>query len=232
MNDARTAELASALTVVRDRIASASAASGRPEPTLIVVTKTYPADDVRRLASLGVTDVGESRDQEAAPKHAATADLSLKWHTIGQLQRNKANAVARYADVVHGLDRDAIVDALDRGAAAAGRRITGLVQVSLDDPHVPGRGGAAPDDVLALADRIAAAEHLDLGGVMAVAPLGVDPVGAFDRLARIAERIRAVHPDARMMSAGMSGDLEQAIAAGATHLRVGTAILGLRSYAG
>lgn len=232
MSDARTAQIAEALTAVRDRITAASLAAGRSEPTLIVVTKTYPADDVRRLAELGVTDVGESRDQEAGAKHAATADLELRWHLIGQLQRNKANAVARYADVVHALDRPGIIDALDRGAAAAGRRILGLVQVSLDQPHVPGRGGADPDDALDLADRIAGATHLDLGGVMAVAPLGVDPAAAFDRLARVAERLRALHPDARMVSAGMSGDLEQAICAGATHLRVGSAILGMRTYAG
>jgi pyridoxal phosphate enzyme (YggS family) len=229
MNDARTQEIATSLAEVRERIRVASLAAQRAEPTLIVVTKTWPADDVRRLASLGVTDVGENRDQEAAPKFDATADLKLRWHMVGQLQRNKANHVARYADVVHALDRAEIVAALDRGAGFAERRIVGLIQVSLDGAE--GRGGAAPEDVAALAEQIANSEHLDLGGVMAVAPLGADPSGAFAELVRIADRLRGDYPGALMISAGMSDDLEQAVAAGATHLRVGSSVLGKRSLA-
>ena len=229
MNDSRTQEIAISLAEVRERIRVASISAQRVEPTLIVVTKTWPADDVRRLASLGVTDVGENRDQEAAPKFDATADLALRWHMVGQLQRNKANHVARYADVVQALDRAEIVAALDRGAGLAQRRIVGLIQVSLDGAE--GRGGAAPDSVAALADQIANSAHLDLGGVMAVAPLGADPGRAFAELVRIADRLRGDHPGATMISAGMSEDLEQAVAAGATHLRVGSAILGMRSLA-
>jgi hypothetical protein len=229
MNDARTTEIATSLAEVRERIRVASVAARRTEPTLIVVTKTWPAEDVRRLASLGVTDVGENRDQEAAPKFEATADLPLRWHMIGQLQRNKANHVARYADVVHALDRAEIVAALDRGAGLAERRIVGLIQVSLDGAE--GRGGAAPESVAVLAEQIATSEHLDLGGVMAVAPLGVDPGRAFAELVRIADRLRSDYPGATMISAGMSEDLEQAVAAGATHLRVGSSILGMRSPA-
>ena len=229
MNDARTTEIATSLAEVRERIRVASVAARRTEPTLIVVTKTWPADDVRRLASLGVTDVGENRDQEAAPKFDATVDLALRWHMVGQLQRNKANHVARYADVVHALDRAEIVTALDRGAGLAQRRIVGLIQVSLDGAE--GRGGAAPESVAAIADQIAKSEHLDLGGVMAVAPLGADPGHAFAELVRISDRLRSDYPGASMISAGMSEDLEQAVAAGATHLRVGSSILGMRSPA-
>lgn len=231
--DPRTAEISAHLAEVRSRIARACV--DRPEPTLIVVTKNFPADDVRRLAGLGIGDVGENRDQEAAAKHGLVADLPLRWHFIGQLQRNKAASVARYADVVHSLDRPQIVSALGRAAAAAQRRIVGLVQVNLDTgPAGPGgeRGGVAADGAVALADLIAAEEWLEIGGVMGVAPLGGDPAEAFARLAAVAARVRAVHPGARILSAGMSDDLEAAITVGATHVRVGSAILGSRTDLG
>ena len=153
----------------------------------------------------------------------------LVWHFVGQVQRNKAGSVAGYADVVHSVDRLRLVAALDRGAAAAGRRVTGLVQVDLRDrPVDDGRGGVAPDGVAEVSAAAADAEHLDLGGVMAVAPLGADPAAAFTRLAEVAARVRADHPSARVVSAGMSADLEAAVAHGATHLRIGTALLGSR----
>lgn len=233
MSDPRSEELASSLARVRDRIERACAGAGRnpTEVTLVVVTKTFPAADVARLAALGVTDVGENRDQEAAPKAAALADLDLRWHFVGQLQRNKARSVAGYADVVHSLDRPGLAQALDRGAEQAGRRIRVLVQVDLgqaDQAAAGGRGGASPDAVGALADEVAATSALMLKGVMAVAPLGLDPAVAFARLAQVAARLRADHPQATWVSAGMSGDIEQAVLAGATHLRVGSAILGHR----
>ncbi|TNY34745.1 YggS family pyridoxal phosphate-dependent enzyme [Thermomonospora catenispora] len=221
-------ELAANLRRVRERIAAACAAADRDpaEITLVAVTKTFPASDVRLLAELGVTDVGENRDQEAAGKAAECGDLPLTWHFVGQLQTNKARSVARYADVVHSVDRARLVTALSSAATRAGRSLRCLVQVSLDDR--PGRGGAAPDEAPALADAIAASEGLELAGVMAVAPLGADPAPAFARLADVAERLRAAHPSATVISAGMSGDLEQAIACGATHVRIGTALLGGR----
>ncbi len=236
MSDPRSEELASSLARVRGRIERACAGAGRDpaEVTLVVVTKTFPAADVARLAALGVTDVGENRDQEAAAKAAALADLDLRWHFVGQLQRNKARSVAGYADVVHSVDRPGLAQALDRGAEQAGRRIQVLVQVDLgqidevDQAAAGGRGGASPDAVGALADEVAATSALVLKGVMAVAPLGVDPAQAFARLAQVAARLRADHPQATWVSAGMSGDLEQAVLAGATHLRVGSAILGHR----
>ncbi|MFA1548062.1 YggS family pyridoxal phosphate-dependent enzyme [Actinomadura chokoriensis] len=229
----RTAELAEGLAAVRARIAAACAAAGRDENeiTLIAVTKTFPASDVRLLAGLGLTEVAENRDQEARPKAAECADLPLTWHFVGRLQTNKARAVAGYADVVHSVDRSRLVSALSESAVRAGRTLRCLVQVSLEEDAAggpAGRGGAAPDAVPGLADEIAGAAGLRLGGVMAVAPLGADPLPAFTRLAGLAGEIRRNHPDARIVSAGMSGDLEQAIACGATHLRVGTALLGGR----
>lgn len=228
----RSAQLAANLSGCRHRISVAARAAGRDPHSihLVAVTKTWPADDVRRLAALGVTDVGENRDQEAAPKAAACADLGLHWHLVGQLQRNKARSVATYADMVHSVDRERLVEALGDGAVRAGRRIVALVQVSLD--AVPTRGGAPVAEVRDLADLIAAREGLVLGGVMAVAPREGDPRAAFDRLVAVAEQLRADHPQAGVVSAGMSGDLEAAVAAGATHLRIGAALLGLRPALG
>ena len=210
------------------RIERACSAAGRDpsEITLVVVTKTFPASDVALLAELGVTDVGENRHQEAAPKAAECVGLPVRWHFVGQLQTNKAAAVAGYSAVVHSVDRVRLVDALSRGAAAVGRMVECFVQVSLDD--APGRGGARGQQILEIADRVAAAESLRLAGVMAVAPLGADPNDAFARLTDLAERVRTRHPTASLISAGMSGDLEAAISHGATHLRVGSAILGKR----
>jgi pyridoxal phosphate enzyme (YggS family) len=201
---------------------------------LIVVTKTWPATDVRALAALGVHDVGENRDQEAAGKAAACADLELRWHFVGQLQTNKARSVAGYAGWVHSVDRLRLVEALSTAALRHGRTVTCLVQVDLDPAERAAaageapRGGVRPAEVAALADAVEQAPSLRLGGVMAVAPQHADAVEAFGRLAEVAGRLRAEHPHASAMSAGMSGDLEAAVAAGATHLRVGTAVLGSR----
>jgi len=230
----RRAEISANLARVERRIAAACADAGRDRAglTLVAVTKTFPAEDVGHLAALGVRDVGENRDQEAAPKVAVCRDAGvggLVWHFVGQLQRNKAGSVATYADVVHSVDRLRLVAALDRAAAAAGRRLTALVQVDLrDGPGGDGRGGASPADVAGLAAAVAATDRLTLGGVMAVAPTDLDPDVAFARLAEVADRLRDDHPDAVVVSAGMSGDLEAAVRHGATHLRVGSALLGSR----
>ena len=224
----RREELARRLAQVRRRIAKACEAAGRDvsELTLIAVTKTRPAADVRLLRELGVADVGENRDAEAAPKAAQCADLRLTWHFIGQLQTNKCASVVRYASVVHSVDRPRLIRALGRAARGAGREIQCLIEVSLDGD--PARGGAVAADVPALAEALAAEEGLTLGGVMAVAPLEEDPAAAFGRLRACAEDVRAVQPGATVISAGMSGDLEAAVQAGATHLRIGTALLGDR----
>jgi pyridoxal phosphate enzyme (YggS family) len=229
-DDARRDEIALGLAAVRERIATSCAEAGRDpdDVQLVVVTKFFPVDDVARLADLGVHDVGENRDQEAREKltDPRLDGVALTRHFIGQLQRNKAASVVSYADVVHTADRRKLVHALANAAEHQGRRPRVLVQVGLDD--APGRGGAPVAEVPALADAVAAAPALELGGVMAVAPLDADPDAAFARLWEVASRIQADHPEADWVSAGMSGDLEAALRHGATHLRVGSAILGKR----
>ncbi|WP_122817231.1 YggS family pyridoxal phosphate-dependent enzyme [Nocardioides pantholopis] len=226
----RRQELAANLAAVRERIARACADAGRDadEVTLVVVTKFFPASDVRLLADLGVRHVGENRHQEAEAKAAECADLGLTWHFIGGLQSNKAAAVAAYAQVVESVDRSKLVRPLDRGAQGRDAPVDVLLQVSLDPPGAVGRAGADPADVPALAASVAEAPALRLRGLMGVAPLGGDPEAAFGRLAQVHRDLRATFPDATWLSAGMSGDLEQAVRAGATHVRIGSAVLGSR----
>lgn len=238
-DEARRAELSDNLARVRATIADGCAAAGRDpaEVTLVAVTKTYPASDVCHLVALGVTDVGENRDQEAAPKAAevAAAGAAPRWHFVGQLQRNKCASVVGYADAVHSVDSVRLAGALAR--AAAQRREADLdvfVQVSLDGD--PSRGGAVPAGAAPEPDRdldqvaaaVAAGSGLRLRGVMAVAPLGWQPARAFTLLADIAARLRVGYPTATAISAGMSGDLHDALAHGATHVRIGGALLGNR----
>ncbi len=202
---------------------------------MIAVTKTYPASDVVALVGLGAVEVGENRDQEAAVKAAevAAAGVTPRWHFIGQLQRNKAKSVVRYADVVQSVDSVRLARALDRASAAErDQPLEVLLQVSIDG--AVGRGGALPDSadpdagLDPVAEVVAGADGLRLGGLMAVAPLGWEPDRAFARLAEVASGFRVQHPQAMMLSAGMSGDLESAIRHGATHVRVGSALLGMR----
>ena len=216
------------LTAVRQRIAAACQAAGRDpaDVTLIAVTKTWPASDVRLLSELGVCDIGENRDAEAAPKAAQCADLGHTWHFIGQLQTNKVASVVRYATFVHSVDRMRLIRALGPAARRAERTVQCLVEVSLDGD--PARGGAVASEVPALAEALAAEPGLVLAGVMAIAPLGMAPRQAFGLLLDSAAVVRAVRPAATVISAGMSGDLEDAVAAGATHVRIGTALLGDR----
>lgn len=230
----RRSQLSEGLSRVRARITAAAGGSARTaEPQLIVVTKFHPAEDVRILSELGVSDVGENRAQEAAAKAAELADLPLRWHFIGQLQTNKAKSVVKFAASVHSVDRAALVDALSK-AMVAEQEATGredllcFIQVNLDDAAESGRGGAAPADVPALAQRIDAAPGLQLAGVMAVAPLGADPGAAFARLEGISQSLTRQYPAATAISAGMSSDLEEAVRHGATHLRVGSDVLGAR----
>ncbi|MCE0507494.1 MULTISPECIES: YggS family pyridoxal phosphate-dependent enzyme [Microbacterium] len=220
-------DLAARLTAIDERIAVAARAAGRDpaELTRIVVTKFHPASLVRELHALGVHDVGENRQQELSAKQAELAALDLTWHFIGQGQTNKAAAIRRSADVVHSVDRGRFADALDRAAQDDGL-LDVLVQVNLTDD--PGRGGVAPADAVALAEHVLALPSLRLRGVMAVAPLDEEPGAAFARLRAVAEGVRAVQPSASWISAGMTGDFVEAIDAGATHLRIGSAITGPR----
>ncbi|MEU2078338.1 YggS family pyridoxal phosphate-dependent enzyme [Streptomyces sp. NPDC013489] len=236
----RTSELAENLARVEARIAAACASAGRPreEVTLVVVTKTYPASDVRILHGLGVRHVAENRDQDAAPKAAACADLDLTWHFVGQLQTNKVRSVVGYADVVQSVDRLKLVSSLSAAAEKEGRELGCLLQVALDaeSGERGDRGGVAPDGIEELAAAVDAAPGLRLGGLMTVAPLSGPYAGrqraAFDRLMDLSTALRATRPAANMVSAGMSADLEEAVAAGATHVRVGTAVLGVRPKLG
>ena len=237
----RRAEIEAALRDVRQRIVTACRTVGRTPDTvrLIAVTKTFPVEDAALLADLGVTDLGENREQEAGPKAADLRELrpdaDVRWHMLGHLQRNKARSVARWAAEVQSVDSERLVDALGKAVRTArddGNR-TGeldvLLQVSIDGD--PTRGGAPVDTLMQLADRVAHSGELRLRGLMAVAPLTMTPDEAFARLADTAGRLREDHPEATELSAGMTGDLEIAISHGSTCVRVGTALLGTRGLA-
>jgi pyridoxal phosphate enzyme (YggS family) len=227
-------ELRDNLQKVRERIQTACLAAGRPEDavTLVAITKTFSVSDVRALVALGVREMGENREQELRVKAPECPDVV--WHFVGQLQSNKARSVVRHAQVVHSVDRSSLVAALSRAAVDEGRVLRCLLQVSLasfgsaEAATGRSRGGVAPVEVPALAAEVEAADGLELGGVMAVAPLGSDPDEAFAGLEGVASRLRSEHAGADWISAGMSGDLEAAIRHGATHVRLGRALLGTR----
>lgn len=226
-------DLRSRLADIDARISDAARSAGRDPSgiTRIVVTKFHPVDLVQDLAGLGVTDVGENRQQELSAKREAYAGDPVRWHFIGQAQTNKARAVRRDADAVHSLDRTRLADALHAARANDADVLDVLIQVNLTED--PGRGGVAPSGVDELAEHVAATcPSLRLRGVMAVAPLGEEPAPAFERLASYSADVRTVVPDADWISAGMTGDFVEAIAAGATHLRIGSAITGPRPVHG
>jgi len=212
---------------LQGQVAAAARQAGRSpeEITTIVVTKFHPASLVRELAEAGVKNVGENRHQEAVAKHQELVDIDLTWHFVGQLQSNKAKAVAQYCSVIHSVDRVSLVSPLSQ----VERDIDIFLEINLTD--VAGRGGVEPSDLLALAERVLAEDNLRLRGVMAVAPLGEPAREAFDRVLVLHERLRTIAPEARELSLGMSGDFVEAIAVGATHLRVGSAITGKRPVA-
>ncbi|MEY4899422.1 MAG: hypothetical protein RL294_1233 [Actinomycetota bacterium] len=191
--------------------------------TIVVVTKFHPVSVIEELLDAGARHFGESRHQDASPKADALTDRELTWHFVGQLQSNKARAIARYASVIHSLDRDSVVDAL----VTSENRVGGFIELNLTDD--PGRGGVqTADDMLRLAERILAAGTIDLRGVMAVAPQDADPNAAFAHVASMSEMLCQAYPNATDISAGMSADWQQAIEHGATHLRIGTSITGNR----
>ncbi|PPF35879.1 MULTISPECIES: YggS family pyridoxal phosphate-dependent enzyme [unclassified Rathayibacter] len=217
-------ELAARWAEVSERVADATRSAGREASsvTTIVVTKFHPVSLLRDLLELGVVDFGENRHQEAQEKSAELAGTAARWHFIGQLQSKKARQVRRYADAVHSVDRLALVPLLEAGEEP----LDVFLQVNLTED--PDRGGASPADVEPLAEALAGAHGLTLRGVMAVAPLDEEPRPAFARLRSISDRVRAVEPSATAISAGMSNDFAEAIAEGATHLRIGSAITGER----
>jgi pyridoxal phosphate enzyme (YggS family) len=241
MTDERRRQLAENLAAVREQIADACRAAGRSpdEVKLLAVTKTFPAADAILLAELGVTDFAENRDQEAAPKAAEVAaalpEMPVRWHMVGRMQRNKARSIVGWADEVQSVDSPRLAAALAKAVAAARTRgtrsepLSVLIQASLDaDPE---RGGVPLPKLLELADEIGRSSELILRGVMGVAPLAMDPAAAFELLSKAAARVRADHPTAVELSAGMSGDLAAAIGQGSTCVRVGTGLLGYRGLA-
>jgi len=219
--------LAARLSAIDERIADAARRADRDpsEITRIVVTKFHPASLVRDLHALGVREVGENRQQELTSKASEVGDLDVRWHFIGQAQTNKASAIRRSADAVHSLDRAKLADALHR-VAEDDEPLDVLIQVNLTKDE--GRGGIEPADASTLAEHILSLSSLRLRGVMAVAPLDEEPASAFSRLRLVADQVRLLEPSATWISAGMTGDFVEAIDAGATHLRIGSAITGPR----
>lgn len=215
-------EIASNLSLIQNRVADAAQAANRnlDEITLIAVTKTFPTSDVEILKSLGIDNFGENRDSDAAPKAAAVAGT---WHFQGQIQSNKLKSITSWAHVIHSLDDIRHFEIIEKVAT---HPLEIFCQVSLDG--VQGRGGVSGEKLheLAMAVEKSATHHLK--GVMAVAPLGIAPSDAFAQLSVIHKAFIADFPHATYLSAGMSGDFEEAIAYGATHIRVGSSILGSR----
>lgn len=235
MSDGRRHELSGRLTDVRQRIDAACGAAGRDagDVTLVVVTKTWPVGDLRLLHALGVRDLGENRLQELEEKASELADLDVRWHFVGQVQSNKAAKLARYADVVHSVDSERVALKLDSGAHRFDRSVDCLVQVSLDAAGAAtGRGGVSPDDLEPVARALDSGGLVRLRGVMGIAPLGEDPAPAYAHLLETSRQITSAYPHATWVSAGMSDDFEAAIEAGATHVRVGSAVLGARPLLG
>ena len=218
----RKAEIARNLQEVKERIIGAAKSVNRDpnEIELIVVTKTFPISDIEILRDLGETNFGENRDQEAGPKAEI---ISATWHFQGQIQSNKIKSICQWADVIHSISSEKEILKF----AQSERKHQVFLQVSLDGQV--GRGGANPADLAQLADLVNESNNLELLGLMAVAPLGVEPMKAFADLAQINQGFAGQFPNSKFLSAGMSGDFEAAIKNGATHIRVGSSILGSRS---
>jgi len=222
------ASLPARLAAVRAGIADAASDAGRSadEITTIVVTKFHPAALIEELAALGVRHVGESRNQEARAKADQLAGLDLTWHFVGQVQGKKARQVRAYANVIHSLDRESLAAAL----ASEESTVDCFVQVNLTED--PARGGVAPDHLDALVETVLTKPGIRLLGLMAVAPIAAEPRRSFARVRELGDQIRRLAPEARFLSMGMSSDYADAIAEGATHLRIGTAITGFRPVHG
>ena len=215
-------EITRNLQEIKERIISAAKAVNRDpaEISLIVVTKTFPISDIEILTELGESNFGENRDQEAGPKAEV---IPATWHFQGQIQSNKIKSICQWADVIHSIS--SAKDILK--FAQSPRKHQVFLQVSLDGQA--GRGGASPADLAQLADLVNESNNLELLGLMAVAPLDVEPEKAFADLALINQGFAGQFPNAKYLSAGMSSDFEAAIKFGATHIRVGSSILGSRS---
>ena len=219
----RKIEIEENLREVNSRIELAAKSSGRnpDEITLIAVTKTFPSSDIQILYDLGMRNFGENRDQEGSAKAPELPEDCI-WHFQGQIQSNKLKSIAKWADVIHSIDD--LTHAKKLNDLADNKDI--FIQVSLDDK--PNRGGVDPAILDEFVSEISTLGNLDLRGLMAVAPLGVQPTVAFARLKELSNQVKKSHPKAQDISAGMSGDFESAISQGATHIRIGSQILGVR----
>lgn len=216
---------------VIERIDVAAVGAGRAssEVTLVVITKNHPAQLVLDLLELGAKDFGENRDQEAAPKAEqvrATSRVEHRWHFVGQLQSNKVKSALEYSSVLHSLDRESLLQALVKQQIS--KPLDVFIQLNLTDD--PGRGGIEPKNLEGFAEKVLAVPNLNLIGVMGVAALDREPEVDFETIRNASQKLQVLAPGARFISAGMSGDFEKAIAFGATHVRVGTAITGKRNY--
>jgi hypothetical protein len=223
----RAQEIAAALASVEDRITKAAETAGRnrSELTLIAVTKTYPASDVQILADLGVSNFGENRSDEGLEKSEA---VTATWHFQGQVQGRKLKDIASWATYIHSIDSADHITKLSRICAEKDRKISIFLQLSLDG--APDRGGVGEDQLGQLADQVAADSNLRLAGLMCVPPVEYGFERAFGEIAKVHSAFKVGFPDAVGLSAGMSSDFEVAITYGATHLRVGSEILGSRAY--
>jgi pyridoxal phosphate enzyme (YggS family) len=216
---------------IMERVEDAAKASARKleDITLVVVTKNHPHQLVLDLLELGARDFGENRDQDVAPKAKLIAQESkqdFEWHFIGQLQTNKVKSVLEYASFLHSLDRPSLLDELQKRTRERQQPLKVFVQVNLTEDEA--RGGIAPKDLGAFAERVLESPGLELVGLMGVGGLEVAPEAEFERLATLSRNLQLLAPGANRLSMGMSGDFEAAISYGATHLRIGTAITGNR----
>ena len=223
-------EIAKNWQAVQSSVAAACKSAERnfAEIEIIAVTKTWPASDVDLLAELGVNNVGENRDQEASIKHSQVVATTLKWHAIGQIQTNKVKSIAQWADVVHSIDRPELVEAFAKALRESSKKLDVFIQLNLDEQETEHRGGAMASELKAMASKILEVPNLNLIGVMGVAPLAGDAADAFGKLQQASKELQVLLPTAHYISAGMSLDYEIALKYGATHLRIGSAILGSR----
>ncbi len=224
-------ELGQRYQAIVKAIATAATSANRDpkEITLVVVSKNHPYQLVLDLLELGARDFGENRDQEASVKAKQIANESetdFSWHFIGQLQTNKVKSVLEYASFLHSLDRPSLLDELIKRTVDRSIPLKVFVQVNMTEDLE--RGGVNPVDLMAFAERVLASPGLELMGLMGVGGLDAAPEREFERLALLSSQLQQLAPSADRLSMGMSGDFEAAIAHGATHLRIGTAITGNR----
>jgi pyridoxal phosphate enzyme (YggS family) len=227
------ASLANRYQSVLERIDASARDANRDvsDIKLVVITKNHPASMVLELIELGARNFGENRDQEAGPKAAEIAtqnDTPINWHFVGQLQTNKVKSALSYASTIHSLDRQSLLDSLNKNWQSKSQPLDVFIQLNLTDD--PGRGGIEPKNLEPFAQNVLAAENLNLMGVMGVAALDRSPEQDFETIRNASESLQKVAPQAKFISMGMSGDFETAISFGATHLRIGSEIMGNRVY--